>query len=158
MSLAYNWTQHEVTKISPIEFTFGYKPNIPIATIKNELQEGEVAQDFNKNRQLFKERAKWELKLFKKTQGRLEKRKFSIPDYKVGNSVLVKWKQSRTSKLRCPWDGPYTITKIPNEQAVTIERGNKEVICIFWKWCVMSRGLRDAAAEPRIRYLRVFVS
>lgn len=50
-----------------------------------------------------------------------------IPEYKIEDQALVKWKQAGTSKLRPPWDGPYEITKILNNQSITIKRGEKEI-------------------------------
>jgi transposase InsO family protein len=127
---SYNTSEHSTTGFTPYELLYGKKPNLP-SSIQNpdplltyEDYINQVKYKLATIRALAKERI---LKA-KENSKRLYDRNAEEPKYKINDFVYLKdnLPRSTSKKLTPKWLGPYQITKLHNNQNITIKIGNKE--------------------------------
>ena len=128
-AFVYNNSEHEATKLTPMDCLFGFtsevptnlkRPPVPVYNheeyffkIRHKLQKMyEIAR---KNQISQKERAK-----------KYYDRNVRITEFKVGDLVLLRNEMCK-GKLADKWRGPYQVVEIPNEVNTVIQAGKRTI-------------------------------
>lgn len=127
----YNTTKHSSTHFSPHYLVYGFDVEIPSNLKSNPtpVYNYENYVSVLKNRlKTAHEIAKKNIKDRKETNKKYFDTKLNPITFKIGDSVLL-YKETKTHKFDSPYEGPFTIVDIPNEEncIINYKRKNKKV-------------------------------
>ena len=131
--MAYRSAVHESTGMSPNELMLGRELEVPLDVITelspdSPILKTDYAQALQQRLTSAHELARNHLKKAGQRQKRNYDKRLAGNPFKVGDSVWlhhVKKKKGRTSKLDCPWQGPYLVTTVLSDVVYRIQRNRK---------------------------------
>ena len=127
----YNSTPHTSTGYMPFELVFGYKPIIPTSLTKNPEPlynyDSYVAELKNKFQHC------WKIARDKLIQAKFKSKSYydknaNIPNFQVGDLVLLKNEVRNKGKLDNLWNGPYPIIDINSDENTTIRVNRQDKV------------------------------